>query len=66
MGIKRILKRYIPTKLFGVIEPYGHLIESIVYNCRYGFPARHVQVIGDKCTRTAINAAAEANEGRGC
>jgi UDP-N-acetylmuramoyl-L-alanyl-D-glutamate--2,6-diaminopimelate ligase len=46
MGIKRILKRYIPTKLFGVIEPYGHLIESIVYNCRYGFPARHVQVIG--------------------
>jgi UDP-N-acetylmuramoyl-L-alanyl-D-glutamate--2,6-diaminopimelate ligase len=46
MGIKRILKRYIPTKLFGVIEPYGHLIESIVYNCRYGFPARHMKVIG--------------------
>lgn len=29
-----------------MLAPYGHLLESLVYNCRYGFPARGMRVIG--------------------
>jgi len=36
----------IPTKLFRIIEPFGHLLESILMNIIYGFPGRRVRVIG--------------------
>jgi UDP-N-acetylmuramoyl-L-alanyl-D-glutamate--2,6-diaminopimelate ligase len=44
--MRRIVKFFIPTKLFRAIEPYGHLLEAIVMNIRYGFPARNLKVIG--------------------
>ncbi len=36
----------IPKVLFRAIEPYGHLLEAILVNIRYGFPARKLHVIG--------------------
>ena len=32
--------------MFHVIEPYGHLVEAVLANVRYGFPARSLRVIG--------------------
>lgn len=45
-NIRRIVKTVIPTGLFRKIEPFGHLIESIIANTRYGFPSRQMHVIG--------------------
>lgn len=45
-NIRTIVKQLIPTKLFKTIEPYGHLVESVLVNLRYGFPARKMHVIG--------------------
>jgi UDP-N-acetylmuramoyl-L-alanyl-D-glutamate--2,6-diaminopimelate ligase len=44
--MRAFVKKFIPKKLFQIIEPYGHLIEAIILNLRYGFPARHLKVIG--------------------
>ena len=41
-GVKKIL----PTRLFRAIEPLGHLVEAVLMNIRYGFPARGLHVIG--------------------
>jgi UDP-N-acetylmuramoyl-L-alanyl-D-glutamate--2,6-diaminopimelate ligase len=41
-----VVKKLIPRQLFKKIEPYGHLIEAILANIRYGFPARGLKVIG--------------------
>lgn len=45
-NIRKIVKQFIPMKLFKKIEPYGHLIEAIGANIRYGFPSRQMHVIG--------------------
>lgn len=46
MTIRKIVKLFIPTTLFKKVEPFGHLIEAVVYNVIYGFPARKMKVIG--------------------
>jgi UDP-N-acetylmuramoyl-L-alanyl-D-glutamate--2,6-diaminopimelate ligase len=45
-NILSIIKKVIPTTLFDTIEPYGHLVESVLANIRYGFPSREMHVIG--------------------
>lgn len=46
MNIRSGVKKIIPTGLFWVIEPYGHLLEAAVLNTVNGFPARGMKVIG--------------------
>lgn len=46
MGIRTLVKKLIPRKLFAKIEPTGHLIEAILVSCRWGFPARSLKFIG--------------------
>jgi UDP-N-acetylmuramoyl-L-alanyl-D-glutamate--2,6-diaminopimelate ligase len=46
MDARKIIKTFIPKNLFSTIEPYGHLIESLIYNTIYGFPAKGMNVIG--------------------
>ena len=44
--LRSLVKVIIPRSLFRWIEPYGHLLEAILMNVRYGFPARGMHVIG--------------------
>jgi UDP-N-acetylmuramoyl-L-alanyl-D-glutamate--2,6-diaminopimelate ligase len=46
MNPRKIVKFFIPKKFFRAIEPYGHLLEAIVFNVIYGFPGRKLKVIG--------------------
>lgn len=46
MNPRNIVKALIPTSLFKKIEPFGHLLEAIVYNALNGFPAKKFKVIG--------------------
>lgn len=46
LNFRKIVKKLIPTNVFSAIEPYGHLVESVVANVRYGFPSRKMHVIG--------------------
>ncbi len=46
MNIRKIVKKFIPRGLFQKIEPYGHLLEAIIFNVINGFPARKLKVIG--------------------
>jgi UDP-N-acetylmuramoyl-L-alanyl-D-glutamate--2,6-diaminopimelate ligase len=46
MNPRKLVKKLVPKRLFDVAAPYGHLVEAIIYNCKYGFPARHMKVIG--------------------
>lgn len=46
MAFRSIVKKLIPTGLFTVIEPYGHLVEAVLLNVLNGFPARKFKVIG--------------------
>lgn len=46
IDIRKIIKKLIPKKIFKKIEPYGHFVEAILANIRYGFPARKMHVIG--------------------
>lgn len=46
MNPRKIVKSLIPTNLFRKIEPYGHMVESILVNIRYGFPSRGMHIIG--------------------
>src|SRR3954470_21848710 len=46
MNFRRIVKRLIPSGLFPAIEPYGHLVEAVIWNTLNGFPARSFKVIG--------------------
>ncbi|MBW3538182.1 UDP-N-acetylmuramoyl-L-alanyl-D-glutamate--2,6-diaminopimelate ligase [Candidatus Parcubacteria bacterium] len=43
---RKIVKALIPHQLFRFIEPYGHLLEAVLANVVYGFPARKLSVIG--------------------
>lgn len=45
-NLRTIVKKFVPLRLFKKIEPTGHLIESMLMNIRYGFPSRHMHVIG--------------------
>lgn len=45
-SLRRTVKAIIPHGLFKKIEPFGHLIEAVIMNIRYGFPARGMHVIG--------------------
>jgi UDP-N-acetylmuramoyl-L-alanyl-D-glutamate--2,6-diaminopimelate ligase len=46
MSFRSLVKKFIPRQLFRVIEPYGHLVEAVLLNIIYGFPARGLKVIG--------------------
>jgi len=46
MTIRSLIKTFIPTNLFKQIEPYGHKLESFMWNVLYGFPGRGMKVIG--------------------
>jgi len=46
MKPRTIIKRIIPVALFHKIEPFGHLVEAVLANVRYGFPARKLRIIG--------------------
>lgn len=46
MNFRKIVKAFIPKKLFRSIEPYGHLAEAVLCNIINGFPARKFKVIG--------------------
>jgi signal recognition particle GTPase len=46
MNPRKIVKAFIPRKLFKSIEPYGHLGEAVFFNVLNDFPARHMKVIG--------------------
>lgn len=46
MNVRKIVKTLIPERLFSAIEPTGHLLEAVVMNIRYGFPARKMRIIG--------------------
>jgi UDP-N-acetylmuramoyl-L-alanyl-D-glutamate--2,6-diaminopimelate ligase len=46
MNIRKLVKAMIPHRLFGAVEPLGHLAEAVVFNVAYGFPARGLKVIG--------------------
>lgn len=46
MNPRKIIKKLVPRQLFEATAPYGHLAESVIYNCRYGFPARGMKVVG--------------------
>lgn len=43
---RRFVKMLLPRKLFIVIEPYGHFLESVLMNLYYRFPSRGIRVIG--------------------
>lgn len=44
--LRTIVKKFIPTNLFKTIEPYGHMLEAVLANVRYGFPSRNMHIIG--------------------
>jgi UDP-N-acetylmuramoyl-L-alanyl-D-glutamate--2,6-diaminopimelate ligase len=46
VNFRKIVKRLIPRSLFTKIEPFGHLLEAILFNVINGFPARKFKVIG--------------------
>jgi UDP-N-acetylmuramoyl-L-alanyl-D-glutamate--2,6-diaminopimelate ligase len=46
MGFRSLVKKLIPSNLFVAIEPYGHLLEAVIWNTLNGFPARGLKVIG--------------------
>lgn len=45
-NFRGVVKRFIPRGLFRRVEPFGHLVEAVLMNVRYGFPARGMHVIG--------------------
>ena len=46
MNARSIIKKVIPSRLFQNIEPYGHMAEAVIYQTKYGFPARGLKIIG--------------------
>lgn len=46
MNFRKIVKLFIPRRLFTTIEPLGHQAEAILFNLVYGFPAKSMKVIG--------------------
>ncbi len=46
MSTRSVVKKLIPTALFRVVEPYGHLGESVLMQTLNAYPARGLKVIG--------------------
>jgi UDP-N-acetylmuramyl tripeptide synthase len=46
MNVRKIVKSCVPTNLFMYIEPYGHLVEAMMFNVLNGFPGRGFKIIG--------------------
>jgi UDP-N-acetylmuramoyl-L-alanyl-D-glutamate--2,6-diaminopimelate ligase len=46
MAFRKLIKAFIPNRLFSVIEPYGHLGEAVFLQSINSFPARGLKVIG--------------------
>lgn len=46
MSFRSVVKKFIPKNLFKKVEPFGHLLEAVLFNIAYGFPARKMKVIG--------------------
>ena len=46
MGVRGLVKKFVPTKLFMAVEPTGHLFEAVMWNVLMGFPSRGMNVIG--------------------
>lgn len=46
MSFRGAVKKLIPTGLFRLVEPYGHLAEAVLFNVLNGFPGRELKVIG--------------------
>ena len=46
MNPRRIVKKLIPSSLFHVIEPYGHLAEAVIVQTLNGYPAKGLKIIG--------------------
>ncbi|MBI3624341.1 UDP-N-acetylmuramoyl-L-alanyl-D-glutamate--2,6-diaminopimelate ligase [Candidatus Saccharibacteria bacterium] len=46
MGIRSVVKQFIPQAVFRKIEPLGHLAEAVTAQTLYGFPARKLKIIG--------------------
>jgi len=46
MNPRKVIKKLVPKDLFQALSPYGHLVEAVIYNVKYGFPARGMKVIG--------------------
>lgn len=46
MGIREVIKKVVPVGLFKEVEPYGHWAEALLWQTRYGFPAKKLKVIG--------------------
>ena len=44
--VRSTVKGLLPHGLFRVIEPWGHLVEAVIWTVIYGFPARKMHVIG--------------------
>ncbi len=46
MGIRSLVKKVVPSGVFRQIEPLGHKMETVLYQYKYGFPAKGMNVIG--------------------
>jgi len=46
LSIKQSVKKFIPSSIFMKIEPFGHLVEAVLANVKYGFPSKNMHVIG--------------------
>ncbi len=46
MNIRTITKKLIPRSAFRAVEPYGHWLEAMLWQTKYGHPARNLKVIG--------------------
>ena len=46
MGVRGVVKKFIPTKAFKKIEQLGHLGEAVLLNAINGFPIKGIKVIG--------------------
>lgn len=46
MNPRSLIKKLVPRALFRAVEPYGHLLESIIFQSVYGLPGHKVKVIG--------------------
>ncbi len=46
MGFRTLVKKFIPKRMFRLVEPWGHWLEALFFNILYGFPGRGLKVIG--------------------
>lgn len=46
MGLRSLVKKFVPKALFRTVEPYGHLAEAFLFNLANGLPGRGLKVIG--------------------